>query len=75
MQSGVKLYIIVLPCSLLLGNHEYYTRDVDNWIAEVGQLNIKPLVNQRQCLYSTEESCGNGVYIAGLEDYETRYLR
>ena len=59
----------------LAGNHEYYTGDVDNWIAEVARLNVQPLVNGRTCLYSTKASCEDGLYIAGLEDIESRRLR
>ena len=67
--------MISLPSLYIVGNHEYYTGDVDNWIAEVAKLNIKPLVNERKCLYSTEASCKGGLYIAGLEDLEARMMR
>ena len=58
-----------------LGNHEYYTGDVDNWILELPKLNVTPLVNERVCLFSTESQasgCPGGLYLAGLEDIETR---
>ena len=56
----------------ITGNHEYYTGDVDNWITEVARMKIKPLINERKCLYSTEASCKGGLYIAGLADLEAR---
>ena len=64
------------PDSCDTGNHEYYTGDVDNWIAEMYKLNVTPLVNQRVCLpLMTKKSCENGLYLAGLEDLATRTLR
>ena len=35
------------------GNHEYYTADVDNWIAELPKLGVTPLINSRVCLLAT----------------------
>lgn len=57
------------------GNHEYYTGDVDSWIQELPKLNVTPLVNERVCLFSTGSQgngCPGGLYLAGLEDIETR---
>jgi len=70
--------ILLLESRLLsccLGNHEYYTGDVDSWLQELPKLNVNPLVNERVCLLSKEPqagSCPGGFYLAGLEDYETR---
>ena len=60
---------------LLPGNHEYYTGDVDHWIQELPRLNVHPLINERVCLLSEESTCEGGVYLAGLEDYDTRRIR
>ena len=58
------------------GNHDYYSGDVDNWIKHVATLNVTPLINQRVCLFSHDpDSCRDGLYLAGLEDYETRLLK
>ena len=70
------------------GNHEYYTADVDNWIAELPKLGVTPLINSRVCLLAGEqerggggggggggegeEECVGGLYLAGLEDITTR---
>ena len=63
----------VSPCS---GNHEYYTGDVDNWLQDLPKLGIVTLVNDRVCLFSSDKiSCNGGVYVAGIEDYETRRIR
>lgn len=58
------------------GNHEYYTGDVDNWLAEISKLNVTPLTNQRVCLPpSQHSSCKGKLYLAGLEDLATRNLK
>lgn len=61
--------------SCFLGNHEYYTGDVDTWINRIPQFNVTPLMNKRVCLYGQEESCNGGLYVAGLEDISTRKAR
>lgn len=62
--------------TLYVGNHEYYTGDVDNWIAEIPKLNITPLLNQRVCLHPRDKSsCTGGLYLAGLEDIATRLMK
>ena len=62
-----------------LGNHEYYTGDVDTWIKSLPQFNVTPLVNERLCLFGSHDpdsrSCDRGLYLAGLEDIETRKKR
>ena len=59
-----------------IGNHEYYTSDVDNWIQELPKLNVTPLMNKRVCLLARDpETCGGGLYLAGLEDIETRRMK
>ena len=61
---------------LLTGNHEYYTGDVDSWIRELPRVNIKPLINEHICLFSEDtDTCHGGLYLAGIEDYETRRMR
>ena len=58
------------------GNHDYYTGDVDNWISYLPSLNVKPLINDRVCLLTENlETCENGIYMAGLEDIETRRFK
>ena len=60
---------------LSAGNHEYYTGDVDNWIAELPKLGVTPLINSRVCLLGREGEggeCVGGIYLAGLEDITTR---
>ncbi len=57
------------------GNHEYYTGDVDNWLTLIPTYNVTTLVNQRVCLLSKKSSCEGGLYLAGLEDLESRRLR
>ena len=68
---------ISVNCLLLsLGNHDYYTGDVDNWIKELLRINVKPLINDRVCLLAPDDSnCNGGFYIAGLEDIQTRRLQ
>ena len=68
----VSVFDVVVNC---VGNHEYYTGDVDNWIAEMPKLNVTPLINQRVCLPAIKKSCEGGLYLAGLEDLATRTLR
>lgn len=67
---------IECPC-ICVGNHEYYTGDVDNWLKEIPKLNITPLVNQRVCvpMQKKQPDCEGGFYLAGLEDLATRTLR
>lgn len=63
-----------------IGNHEYYTGDVDNWIEELPKLGVKPLINSRVCLLGGRKEdekiggreCEGGLYLAGLEDISTR---
>ena len=60
------------------GNHEYYTADVDSWIAELPRYNVTPLINSRVCLappgsHAGGGDCTGGLYLAGVEDYETRH--
>ena len=63
-----------------IGNHEYYTGDVDNWIAELPKLGVTPLINSRVCLLGKGAGggereageCVGGIYLAGLEDITTR---
>lgn len=73
-QNSINSEIIYL-CVLILGNHDYYTGDVDNWIKELPRLKVHPLINDRVCLFAKDTDCTNGLYIAGLEDYDTRRLR
>ena len=62
------------PCCL--GNHEYYTGDVDSWIEELPRHGVTPLVNKRVCLFGEEkQGCSGGLYLAGLEDIETRRIK
>ena len=73
--------VVVINCHdyvlvIIIGNHEYYTGDVDNWLKDLPKIGIKPLVNDRVCLFSKDRSsCQGGLYVAGIEDYETRRLR
>lgn len=61
---------------LSLGNHEYYTADIDNWLLELPKLNVTPLFNRRVCLAAQDpEVCSSGLYLAGLEDIETRRIK
>ncbi len=70
------MYTYLLTVLCCAGNHEYYTGDVDNWIAEMSKLSVTPLVNQRVCLPLTmKKSCAEGLYLAGLEDLATRTLK
>ena len=57
------------------GNHEYYTGDVDNWLSLIPNYNVTTLVNQRVCVLSGKSTCKGGLYMAGLEDLESRRLR
>lgn len=60
----------------ITGNHEFYTGDVDNWLAEIPKLNVTPLVNERVCLpVSHKSTCEEGLYLAGLEDLAARTMR
>ncbi len=76
---GYSLFHIMIIGFCSLGNHEYYTGDVDNWIKFIPQFNVTPLMNKRVCLYRSRdlgtESCDRGLYLAGLEDIETRKMR
>ena len=65
-----------LSFTVILGNHEYYTGDVDSWIEELPRHGVTPLVNQRVCLFGEEkQGCSGGLYLAGLEDIETRRIK
>ena len=50
------------------GNHEYYTGDVDRWLSRLPEYGVKPLVNSRVRILPH-------LYLAGLEDYQTRKMR
>ncbi len=64
------------PTTWSLGNHEYYTGDIDNWFLELPKLNVTPLVNRRVCLRANDlKTCSGGLYLAGLEDIETRRIK
>ena len=77
------MVLFLLSC-MPIGNHEYYSGDVDRWIEKLPELHVKPLINDRTCILSMKgsrssirnnSSCYNGFYLAGLEDIETRRLR
>jgi predicted MPP superfamily phosphohydrolase len=46
---------------------------VDNWIRVLPELNVQPLINERDCPLSYDDKCA--LYVAGLEDIETRRIR
>ena len=49
---------------------------MDNWLQDLPKLGIVTLVNDRVCLFSQDkDSCHDGVYVAGIEDYDTRRIR
>lgn len=62
----LSVYYCIL--SMLVGNHEYYTGDVDRWLSRLPQYGVKPLVNSRVRILPN-------LYLAGLEDYQTRKMR
>ena len=55
----------------------YYT---GGWISELPKFNVTPLINSRVCLLAgrryrdrdIETGCFGGLYLAGMEDVETR---
>ena len=51
-----------------VGNHEYYTGDVDHWLLRLPEYGVKPLVNSRVRILPN-------LYLAGLEDYQTTKMR
>lgn len=74
----MKMVFMLLSEICLLttvGNHEYFSKDVDNWLKKLPEFNVRPLVNERVCLFSEDTSCAGGVYLAGIEDYVTTNLR
>jgi hypothetical protein len=77
--SVVQILMRVHVYIIAVGNHEYYTGDVDNWIMEIPKLNVTPLINERVCLskltMANKVNCEGGLYLAGLEDLATRTLR
>ena len=85
LSAIVEQMVIPPPLSFcpsgVAGNHEYYTGDVDNWIAELPKLGVTPLINSRVCLLGRggrggeggeEGECEGGMYLAGIEDITTR---
>lgn len=67
---------MICPFYSAVGNHEYYTGDVDNWISELPKYGVTPLINSRVCLLAASGrdggECVGGLYLAGLEDIATR---
>jgi uncharacterized protein len=47
------------------GNHEYYTGDVDEWLAWLSSIGIRPLRNERVLIR-------DGFELAGTDDYSAR---
>ena len=66
--TGDLLCILSVYYCMLPGNHEYYTGDVDRWLSRLPQYGVKPLVNSKVRVLPN-------LYIAGLEDYQTRKMR
>ena len=55
-------------CLCFLGNHEYYTGDIDRWLQKLPDYGVKPLLNSRVKLLPD-------LYLAGLEDYQTKKMK
>ena len=51
----VTMIHFLLSC-MSIGNHEYYSCDVDRWIAKLPELHMKPLINDRTCILSMKDS-------------------
>ena len=60
----INMYVITAA----VGNHEYYTGDVDHWLLRLPEYGVKPLVNSRVRILPN-------LYLAGLEDYQTTKMR
>ena len=74
--SHVVLIELNDACKTIAGNHEYFSKDVDNWLRKLPEFNVKPLVNERVCLFGQDGStCEGGIYLAGVEDYFASSLR
>ena len=52
---------------MFLGNHEYYTGDVDNWFFELRELGFTVLHNEH---VKIAHESGEYFYIAGTDDVE-----
>ena len=61
----INAHHIYLCC---LGNHEYYTGDIDHWLLKLPDYGVKPLINSRVKLLPD-------LYLAGLEDYQTKKMK
>ena len=66
----MSCFSLILP---LLGNHDYYTGELDEWIVILKKLGIHVLMNERVFLPQ-----GGGVtesiILAGLEDFDTKHI-
>ena len=56
-----------------LGNHDYYSGELGEWVAVLQTLGIRVLMNERVLL---PEGGGvtEGVILAGLEDFDTKRI-
>lgn len=65
----------VASCSSfpLLGNHDYYTGELDKWTAKLQGLGIRVLMNERVFL-PQGGAVTEGIILAGLEDFDTKHI-
>ena len=70
--SSSTVYII--SDLLLLGNHEYYTGDVDGWLKELEYLGVTPLHNSHVMLTHPNKPHAK-ICLAGVDDVEGGFLR
>ena len=58
----------------MIGNHEYYTGDVDGWLKELEYLGVTPLHNSHVMLTHPEKSHAK-ICLVGVDDVEGGFLR
>ena len=61
-------------CCCFLGNHDYYTGDVDGWIKELDYLGVTPLRNSHVLLTHPNQPQAK-LCLAGVDDTEGGFLR
>lgn len=57
----------------LLGNHDYYTGELDEWVVLLKQLGVHVLMNERVFL-PQGGGVTEGIILAGLEDFDTKRI-
>ena len=72
----VPLLPVLIYClhSTCVGNHDYYSGDLDKWLVRIKELGVTGLMNERVFVAPGNDKSA-GFYLAGLEDYMTKLMK